>query len=153
MDCEDTITIIIEKYIFLWRFLGASLSECSKSVLDIISFYFQRVTINTVLNKDVISFIITWLPVGISAEMYIFFPPTDKVMVPTVHYTVIGIFGAKNKKRGQTEVLTEGYPLVNRWLRVVTRRTEDVTHLSYKECPPSIINSQKYKCLACVETL
>ena len=74
-------------------------------------------------------------------------------MVPTVHYAVIGNFSVKNIKSGQTEVLTEGYALVNRWLRVVTRQTEVVTHFSYKACAPSIINSQKYKCLACVETL
>lgn len=143
MDCEDTITVTISKNIFLWRSLRASLSECSRSVLEIISSFFQRVTISTVLNKDVYSFIITWLPVGISAEMHILFPPTDKVMVPTVHYTAIRIFCVKNIKRGQTEVLTERYPLVNRWLRVVTRRTEVVTHFSYKNCQPPITNSQK----------
>ena len=67
----------------------------------------------------------------------------NKVMVFRLDYTLALFFVTRMKRLGKTFVLTQGYPWVTRWLRVVTRHKKYV--ISPGHYPPLLIRKNIYR--------
>ena len=85
-----------------------------------------------------------WLRVGIWNEMYRLFPVSDKLTVPSVHCSLAPISRENYENTWLNLCITQCYPLVTRWLRVVIRHTNVLTCFHYSISLLPITISEKH---------